>query len=549
MSTKPPAGDRGAVDATHIDGHVGVAETLGTGPVKVDATFAGSSPPTSGSDRTLAVTPAPEAATGARTRPARPTALVAGMMVGEYKVETKLGEGGMGAVYGAVHPLIGKRAAIKVLKRELCSNPEAVERFVLEARSVNQIGHPNIVDIFSFGELADGSSYFVMEWLRGESLAQRLRRGRLAFGECLELLEGIIRGLEAAHEKGIIHRDLKPDNVYLVEVRGERPAVKLLDFGIAKLTGGEDNRLERTRTGALIGTPQYIAPEQARGYAIDHRADVYSLGVMAFEMFTGRPPFQAETAMDMISKHLNDPPPKPSTIVSLPFELDRVILEMLDKSPANRPGLTEIRELFEATRTASVNVALVGTVPDASVPAGVLKRRRTRTIELLACAVLFGGTATGVYLATRGGGSDAAPATPAPQPLAIVVDAGIAALPAPAPDAAPAVVAPRPTRLFVAFNVVPKVVTVDGVAHEPARDLQLDLLPGHHTIVASAPGHKRVQLDVILEEGKPLTRSIVLPPAKRSGTGKPKPGSDDEDDEDDEDGVANPFDKKKKKAP
>src|SRR5438445_513907 len=169
-----------------------------------------------------------------------------GMMVGEYVVEGKLGEGGMGAVYSATHPLIGKKAAIKVISAALCTDTAQVERFVQEARSVNQIGHPNIVDVFAFGTLPDGRSYFVMAWLKGQSLADRVAKGGMSLPEAVEIMEQASAALEAAHEKGIVHRDLKPDNVYLVNVRGNRQLVKLLDFGIAKLASGGDQRVQKT---------------------------------------------------------------------------------------------------------------------------------------------------------------------------------------------------------------------------------------------------------------------------------------------------------------
>ena len=145
--------------------------------------------------------------------------LAPGSLAGEYRIEKKIGEGGMGAVYGAKHPLIGKRAAIKVIKRELSANPEAVDRFVREAQAVNTIGHPNIVDIFSFGVLPDGRSFFVMEWLQGESLRERLERP-LTYAEAIDIVETIAKALLAAHEAGVIHRDLKPDNVFLVGGQG-----------------------------------------------------------------------------------------------------------------------------------------------------------------------------------------------------------------------------------------------------------------------------------------------------------------------------------------
>jgi serine/threonine-protein kinase len=426
--------------------------------------------------------------------------LAGGTMVGEYRIEGKLGEGGMGTVYGALHPVIGKRAAVKVIKRNLCASPESVERFVLEARAVNQIGHPNIVDVFAFGVLPDGRSYFVMEWLRGESLAERLRRDRMPFGEALDVLDGVIRGLEAAHDKQIIHRDLKPDNVYLVEVRGERPMVKLLDFGIAKLTGGEDNRVERTRTGAMIGTPQYIAPEQARGLAVDFRVDVYSLGVMAFEIFTGRPPFVAKTAMDMVAKHLNEIPPRASTIAPIPAALDALLHDMLEKEPGDRPSLVEVRAVLDEIRTASVNVALVGTVPEASAPAGVVARRKASR-RRMAMAL-----------------------------TAVLVIAGIVA--------AVAVNAPRTP----AKAAVPEAAETKPAVKESKPEVEVEEPP----VAPVAPP---------IVETKPEVVEMVVPvhaKSKTKGKGKTKPGTGTGTGTgsvtttiDDDDGVVRPFDRKK----
>ena len=266
--------------------------------------------------------------------------LVAGDVVGEYVVEELLGQGGMGQVYSALHPLIGKKAAIKVLRLELCMAAESVERFIREARAVNQIGHPNIVDIFAFGELADHRSYFVMEKLTGESLQARMERKRLSRNEVCSIGESIASALDAAHEKQIIHRDLKPENIFLQAVRGKPSTVKLLDFGIAKLTGDDEQRLASTRTGAMLGTPMYIAPEQARGLRIDHRVDIYSLGVLLFEMVVGRLPFQAESAMDLVMKHINEAPPTLASVdPSVPPMLDALVDQMLAKDPKVRPTL------------------------------------------------------------------------------------------------------------------------------------------------------------------------------------------------------------------
>ena len=271
-------------------------------------------------------------------------ALAPGTMVGEYRIEKLVGEGGMGQVYGALHPLIGKRAAIKVLLPEICRNHQMVERFMMEARAVNQIGHPNIVDVFAFGELPDGRHYMVMEWLRGLALSDRLARGIPTIPETCDILLGIAAALDAAHEKGIIHRDLKPHNVFLVEVRGQRPLVKLLDFGLVKHTDtADDQRLERTRVGAILGTPAYMSPEQALGRGIDTRSDNYALGVVAYEMLTGRLPFVDDTPMALLVAHMQQQPTPPAVVApGLPPELDQLVMGLLAKDPAHRPTLTQV---------------------------------------------------------------------------------------------------------------------------------------------------------------------------------------------------------------
>jgi serine/threonine-protein kinase len=313
-----------------------------------------------------------------------PDDLAAGDTIGEYQIVEPLGEGGMGAVYGAVHTVIGKRAAIKLLRRELCHNPEVVARFVQEARAVNQIGHAGIVDIFGFGALPDGRNYYAMEWLRGESLGTRLERGRLGRADACAILDQIIAALEAAHGQGIIHRDLKPDNVFLVE--GPQLRTKLLDFGIAKLTGVADRRIERTRTGSLVGTPQYIAPEQARGAAIDARADLYALGILSFEMFTGRLPFEADNAADLIAKHLTEVPPRARTIApELPAELDEILAAMLSKDAAGRPPLARIRAVFARAGRAPIgrpiDPALGEQLTPRATPAAIAAEARAAVAE------------------------------------------------------------------------------------------------------------------------------------------------------------------------
>src|SRR5262245_57292356 len=202
-----------------------------------------------------------------------------GRTIGNYVVKTKIGEGGMGAVYAAEHPRIGRRVAIKVLHPELGKSPEIVARFFTEAKAANEIRNEHIIEILDFGELPDGISYFVMEWLDGQSLAEALNRQRkFPLPRALHVARGVGRALAAAHESCIVHRDLKPDNIFLVK-RGEDPDfVKVLDFGIAKLMQGDPQQAYKTQTGAIMGTPYYMSPEQCRGATreMDQRADIYS---------------------------------------------------------------------------------------------------------------------------------------------------------------------------------------------------------------------------------------------------------------------------------
>jgi serine/threonine-protein kinase len=264
--------------------------------------------------------------------------LAIGTQVGEYVVEAKIGEGGFGSVYRAVHPLIGKAAAIKVLNRQYSSNPQMVSRFIAEARAVNQIRNRNIIDIFSFGALEDGRQYYVMELLDGVTFAAYLKqKGRLAPEDAMPIFRGIARALGAAHVAGIAHRDLKPENVFLVMEDDGHVFPKLLDFGIAKLMG-ESGLGHKTRTGAPMGTPHYMSPEQCRGRNVDQRTDIYSFGILVFETLTGRLPFDGEDVMDLLMKQTSAPAPRLSEVCpDLPAGLDAPVLHMLEKDPSQRP--------------------------------------------------------------------------------------------------------------------------------------------------------------------------------------------------------------------
>ncbi|HEY0710280.1 MAG TPA: serine/threonine-protein kinase, partial [Polyangia bacterium] len=262
-----------------------------------------------------------------------------GETIGNYQITAKLGEGGMGVVFLAEHPVIGRKVALKAIHPELSRNPDVVSRFVTEAKSVNQIGNEHIVDVHDFGNTSSGEFYFIMEFLQGESLSERLaREGPFEPERALRIAAQVADALGASHDRGIIHRDLKPENIFLIKRGQTADFVKVLDFGLAKLTQEKEKVSHKTRTGSVMGTPYYMAPEQCEGrQAIDHRADVYSLGVILFEMLTGRVPFGGEGYGEIIVKHLTQSPPSPREINPLiPANVETVALMALAKSRETR---------------------------------------------------------------------------------------------------------------------------------------------------------------------------------------------------------------------
>ena len=260
-----------------------------------------------------------------------------------YRIVDQLGEGGMGAVFRAEHVHMKKMVALKVLLGELARHPEVVARFEREAVAAANIEHPNIVNATDFGKLADGSFFLVMEYVPGRSLRMELGTGMaLEPARAIRIARGILSAIDAAHAKNIVHRDLKPENVMLVERDGDRDFVKVLDFGIAKvdmISSDEDQNPEGkklTRTGAVIGTPEYMAPEQALGQQVDARSDLYSLGVMLYEMLTGKPPFHGPAIVVMRKQVLEAAPPLPAEVASAMPGIVPVLEKLLQKEPQNR---------------------------------------------------------------------------------------------------------------------------------------------------------------------------------------------------------------------
>ncbi|MEO6775707.1 MAG: protein kinase [Kofleriaceae bacterium] len=375
---------------------------------------------------------------------------VLGETIGNFKIVKKLGRGGMGEVWLGEQLSLGTRVAIKLLLEPFPPDSEDVLRFFNEARAVGKIHHAGITKIFDSGVLPNGRAYLVMEYLDGESLAHRIQRRQVSLPALADIGRQIASVLDATHSAGITHRDLKPENVFLIpdreQPRGER--VKVLDFGVAKLTG--TLAANSPRTFGTLGTPMYMAPEQwGDASQVDWRADLYSLGCVAFEMACGKPPFACRTVAEACAKHLNDLPPLASSLApSVPRALDRLIAQLLAKDPGARPAsMREVARAFEqigqglghdqGTEATSETISRAALPSNADVLATVAAgqaaatepvRRRGR-LWLGAGALVIAGGAVAGALAIRGGDDPTRPAPPRPVVTAIAGDA------APGPDA------------------------------------------------------------------------------------------------------------------
>ena len=343
--------------------------------------------------------------------------LVGQTIDGRYLVEGVLGEGGMGVVYRARHTGIERKVALKVLRSEFANDREILERFVLEAKTASALGNPHIVDILDFGRLPDGSTYFAMEHLDGVSLTEAINQ-RLTPDRIAKIALQVCDGLAAAHEKNIVHRDLKPDNIFILQ-RSGADFVKLLDFGIAKVSTDATQKL--TRAGAVFGTPHYMSPEQAAGTTVDHRADIYALGVILYEMASGKLPFDSDNFMGILTQHMYKAPIPIRALVNnsdCPPGLEAIVQKCLEKLPGSRyQSVTELaddlRRLLAGQIPKAVNELLGRSNrvtgqqvdyfkqagPALMIPGTPPKAARARSPLVAVAAVLFtGAIAFGAYV-------------------------------------------------------------------------------------------------------------------------------------------------------
>ncbi|MEC7526209.1 MAG: serine/threonine-protein kinase [Myxococcota bacterium] len=462
---------------------------------------------------------------------------------GRYRIEQQIGEGGMGVVYMATHTVLQKKLALKVLRGDSSKDADVVQRFMQEAQAATSIGHQNIIDISDFGRLPDGAVYFVMEYLDGLSLSDMIKRGgSIPMADAVHIIRQIASALDAAHARGIVHRDLKPDNIIVINQGGDPLFVKVLDFGVAKVGGGAS---KLTKTGMVFGTPHYMSPEQAAGHSVDARTDIYALGVIMYEMFTGKVPFDADTFMGILSKHMFEPPASPSEVKGASLgALESVTLRALEKNPDQR--YLSMQELIADLDTVAAGgsvavggrpgVSPPGNLADALEPPSHLEvatqpssggpKLALVAVAILALLVVGGGVGTAVFLMTGDDeGQALAQQTETPPPVA-----------APGPETPTPETAPPETEPETppeATPTAPEVATIEISSDPVGAEVLLDgVMLGNTPLRVERPtdgtrevtlrlrGHQTTPVQISPQSGDALSITLepdAPPPSSRRG--------------------------------
>lgn len=346
-----------------------------------------------------------------------PDNLVGKTIFGDYHIRKKLGEGGMGAVFLAENKSIDQRLAIKVLHGDAAQNPEMVERFYREARAISRLTNQNIIRVFVFGRTPEGLLYLAMEFVEGKPLRHLIEKeGQLSELRAINIMRQTLHALNEAHELGIVHRDLKPDNIMITKFRGIDEFVKVLDFGIAKVKEPDGNQAKLTQAGIVYGTPEYLSPEQAQAKELDGRSDLYSMGIILYELITGTVPFQSKTAVTILAAHVYDAPAPPSQKTRRPVhpKMERAIMKALHKDPTKRyqTAMAFLEDLENLEAELTGGTATKTTVLDASQVAALIGVSRARQAQGTADTVPASGPALVVAQPDSQGGSGPAQATP-----------------------------------------------------------------------------------------------------------------------------------------